>query len=345
MLRTGLVLDRRFCDHRTPPGHPERPERLGALCDALDSYERDGLVRVEPRPASEDELRLNHPQDHLRRVAALAGRGGAFGDGETFASRASYQVARLAAGGVLQLVDLVMAGEIDNGFALVRPPGHHAEPARAMGFCLFNHVAVAARYLQAQHGLARVLILDWDVHHGNGTEASFYDEGSVLYASLHQFPHYPGTGRAEDVGRGAGEGFTVNVPLPAGCGDGAYLAAFERVVLPIARQFDPQFVLVSAGFDPHARDPLGGMNVSESGFAAMAQRCLMLARERCDGRLVAVLEGGYDLEGLTASAARVLDQLGRDQADIQIPEPASSLHALHRVNAIQACHWDLRGYA
>jgi len=341
MLRTGLVLDRRFEHHRTPPGHPERPERLDALFKRLDSYARAGLVRVEPRPATEDELRLNHPKDHIQRVAALAARGGAFGDGETFAGRDSYKVARLAAGGVLQLIDSVMAGELDNGFALVRPPGHHAEPGRAMGFCLFNHVAVAARCLQERHGLARVLILDWDVHHGNGTEASFYDEKGVLYASLHQFPHYPGTGRAEHVGRGPGAGFTVNVPLPAGCGDGEYLALFERVVLPIARQFDPQFVLVSAGFDPHARDPLGGMRVSEAGFAAMARLCLTLARDRCDGRLVAVLEGGYDLEGLTASAARVLEALGGQASHIEIPEPASSLHAFHRVNAIQARYWDL----
>jgi acetoin utilization deacetylase AcuC-like enzyme len=210
---------------------------------------------------------------------------------------------------VLALVDAVMAGRVDNGFAFVRPPGHHAEPDRAMGFCLFNNVALAAAHLRAAHGLERVLVVDWDVHHGNGTQHAFYDDPHVLFVSSHQYPFYPGTGAAREVGVGEGEGFTLNLPFPAGYGDAQYVRAFVDVVEPVARRFGPQFILVSAGFDAHRRDPLAGMDMTEAGFACLARLLLRLSQDVCENRLVAVLEGGYDFEALARSVAAVLGEM------------------------------------
>jgi acetoin utilization deacetylase AcuC-like enzyme len=204
------------------------------------------------------------------------------------------------------MVDSVMEGRLDNGFTAVRPPGHHAEADRAMGFCLFNNVSVAARHLIERHGTERVLIVDWDVHHGNGTQNAFYDDDRVLFASLHQYPFYPGTGRVEEIGEGRGEGCTINVPFPGGFGDSDYMLAFERVIIPIARKFAPEFVLISAGFDSHWSDPLASMQVTEDAFSAMTKRLLAVAHETAKGRLVAVLEGGYNLDALAICVERTL---------------------------------------
>ena len=251
MLRTAVVIDERYENHDTGYGHPERAERVAALRDLVESLGGAGPTRLEPRPATPEEIELVHAEEHLQRVAGTAGGGPTAFDADTPVSSRSYETALLASGGFLALVDTIMADGADNGFALVRPPGHHAEADRAMGFCLFNNVAVAARSLCERHGLDRVLVVDWDVHHGNGTQHSFADDRKVLYVSTHQYPFYPGTGRVEEVGVGDGKGFTLNVPLPAGCGDGEFLDAFVRLIDPVCRQFEPQFVLVSAGFDAH----------------------------------------------------------------------------------------------
>jgi acetoin utilization deacetylase AcuC-like enzyme len=319
MLRTGIVIDSRYQDHYTGRNHPERPARIGALLNLVESYQRSGLQRFAPRLATPDEIALIHDPSHIDRVAATAHQERFAFDADTPVSAQSYETALLATGGLLTLLEAIMTKEIDNGFALVRPPGHHAERNRAMGFCLFNSAAIGAQYLRKKFALKRVLIMDWDLHHGNGTQHSFYDDPGVLYVSTHQYPYYPGTGAAEEAGRGLGEGFTVNLPIPAGWGDAEYLDLFQTIVDPICRQFEPEFVLISAGFDAHARDPLGGMEVTEAGFAAMARLLLRLARDHAQGRCAALLEGGYDLEGLQQSTRRVLDEMGGESLDAPLP--------------------------
>ena len=302
-MPTGLVDDPRFLDHVAPYGHPEHPGRLKAI---RARFEADGLasrcVCVPAREAANEELRRIHTAAHVRAVDATASSDFQALDPDTYTSRGSAEAARLAAGGLVDLASEVLSGRLANGFALLRPPGHHAEADRAMGFCLYNNVAVAARAVQAAGSCERVLIVDWDVHHGNGTQHSFWDDPSVLYFSTHQFPFYPGTGAAEEAGGGKGRGFNVNVPWPAGMGDADHLSAFDRLLLPIARSFSPDLVLVSAGFDAAAGDLLGGMRVSPGGYAALTERLLSLA----DGRLVLALEGGYNLDAIARSAAACL---------------------------------------
>ncbi len=341
MLRTAVVIDERYEEHETGHGHPERAERVAVLRNLIDSPDRAGLIRVEPRPAAPDELALVHTEEHLKRVAGTAGAGPQALDADTPVSSRSYETALLASGGFLALVDSILAGEADNGFALVRPPGHHAEADRAMGFCLFNSVAIAARSLQERFGLDRVLIVDWDVHHGNGTQHSFANDPGVLYVSTHQYPFYPGTGGVNEVGAGDGEGFTLNVPLPAGCGDSEYLDAFVRVIDPVCRQFEPQFVLVSAGFDAHLRDPLASMRVSEEGFGCLARVLLRIAAEHAGGRFAAVLEGGYDLDALSGSVARVLDEMEGERLAEPLPAITADCPAVPHVAEVHGRYWDL----
>ena len=343
MLRTAVVIDERYEDHDTGYGHPERAERIAALRDLIESLGGARLIRLEPRLASPEEITLVHAQEHLELVASTAGGGPSAFDADTTVSSRSHETALLASGGLLALVEAIMDGRADNGFALVRPPGHHAEADRAKGFCLFNNVAIAARSLCDRHGMDRMLIVDWDVHHGNGTQHSFADEKRVLYVSTHQYPFYPGTGRVDEVGVGEGTGFTVNVPLPAGCGDGEYLDAFVRVIDPVCRQFEPQFVLVSAGFDAHLRDPLAGMRVSEGGFACMARVLLRIAAEHAGGRLAAVLEGGYNLDALCGSVARVLDEMRGENLAEALPAIAGDCPVVPHVAEVHGRYWDLKG--
>ena len=310
MLRTGIVLDSRYQEHYTGRTHPERPERITTLLGPIEHLQRSGLKRLPPRLATPKDITLIHDSSHVGRVAATAQQERFSFDADTPVSAQSYTTALLATGGFLTLIDAVMEREIDNGFALVRPPGHHAERNRPMGFCLFNSAAIGAQYLRERFGLTRVLVMDWDVHHGNGTQHSFYDDSGVLYVSTHQYPYYPGTGALDEVGQGQGEGYTLNLPLSAGCGDAEYQEVFEFVIDPICRQFNPEFVLISAGFDAHVRDPLGGMEVTEAGFGTMARILLRVAQENAQGRCVALLEGGYDLEGLQKSVLRVIDEMG-----------------------------------
>ncbi|MFN2424932.1 MAG: histone deacetylase [Candidatus Binatia bacterium] len=309
MRRTGLLADRRFLDHDTGRAHPECAERVAVLCDLFEAPTFDGFERLVPRPATEEELRRVHAFDHVASVAASAHRPHTQFDADTPASSGSFEAARLAAGGAVAMADAILAGDLDNGFAALRPPGHHAEADRPMGFCLFNNVAVVARHLTEARGLARILVLDWDVHHGNGTQHSFYDSSDVMYVSTHQYPFYPGTGAPGETGRGGGAGYTVNLPMPAGAGDAEYLAAFRDVILPIATRFAPDFVLVSAGFDAHRRDPLASMSLSTAAFAAMTDAMVSIADESASGRLLLLLEGGYDLDALADSVTASVTQL------------------------------------
>jgi acetoin utilization deacetylase AcuC-like enzyme len=309
-MRTAFHIDELYLGHRTPAGHPERVERMQALLRLAARADELGVtVLPARRQATHLELARVHTPVHIDRIAATARQSASMLDPDTFAAPESYEIARYAAGAVLDLVDRVMAGEFENAFAAVRPPGHHAESERAMGFCLFNNVAVAAAHALSRHGLERVMVVDWDVHHGNGTQEIFWNDPRVLFVSLHQFPLYPGTGTAEEVGGAQARGRTINVPLTAGLGDAEWTTTLRQIAGAAARAFSPQLVLVSAGFDAHARDPLGGMRVSTEGFAAMADEVLAIAREHAEGRLVAVLEGGYDLEALSASVEGVLRRM------------------------------------
>ncbi|HSL95383.1 MAG TPA: histone deacetylase [Thermoleophilia bacterium] len=290
-MDVAVVWDPAYAEHDTGE-HPEGADRIATVVghlEATDLWPR--LAVVEPRPATVDDLLLVHRRAHVDLIRRTAESGGGWIDGDTYVSPQSYEIALLAAGGAVAATGQWAQGRA--GFALVRPPGHHATPDRAMGFCLFNNIAVAARRLLAA-GYERVAIVDWDVHHGNGTQAAFIDEPRVLFCSVHQWPLYPGSGWMTECGEGDGEGFTVNVPLPPGSLDGDYAHAFEAVIEPVVAQYAPQAVLVSAGQDPHADDPLASMMLSEDGFAQLALRVARLAETHCEGRLALVLEGGYD---------------------------------------------------
>ncbi len=302
---TGFLSDSRFLAHRTGPGHPERPERLTRTLEHLAKQPWFGdLKPVQPLPAGEEWIRAVHSGDYLKRAAETCASGFAYLDTpDVGVSPESFEIARLAAGGGLALADQIMAGSLRNGFALLRPPGHHAEQDYAMGFCLFNNAAVLARYLQKKHGLEKILIMDWDVHHGNGTQHAFYADPSVFYMSLHQFPFYPGSGAAHENGEGRGKGATLNCPMPARAGDAEYRQAFQDKILPAAAAFKPDAVIISAGFDAHASDPLANMNLSTEFFGWMSARMLEVAEKYSNGRLISLLEGGYNLEYLPACVA------------------------------------------
>src|SRR5271167_279950 len=319
MHKTAIVTDRRYLKHFAGRSHPERPERIEVMIQMAESLKRDHLQIRTPREATLEEIALCHRPEYIAAVERTSHLDRFDFDPDTHTSRDSYQTALLAAGGVLTAVETVLDGAADNAFALVRPPGHHALPNRAMGFCFFNNVAIAAQWLIESRGLRRVMIVDWDVHHGNGLQDIFYESPEVLYVSTHQFPHYPGTGSLHEIGYGAGLGFTVNLPMPAEFGDAEYLRVFDRLIMPIGRHFKPEFILVSSGFDAHFRDPLAQMRVTDAGFGAMTRRVKRLAAQCCGGKMVAALEGGYDLEAIAESGRAVIDELGRD-ADEPIRE-------------------------
>ena len=289
----------RFADHLNPPGHPERVERAEVMHVVASEFRERGGSVEEPRLATEEELARVHDRAYISRISETTGRATAL-DADTFTSPDSHEVALLAAGAAVASVDLVLdRGTGSTAFAMVRPPGHHAEQNRAMGFCLFNNIAVAAAHARGR-GLGRVAIVDFDVHHGNGTQWSFYDDPSVLFISSHQYPYYPGTGAATETGTGAGAGFTINLPLEAGATDADYDLVYTRIAVPVLRQFRPEIVLISAGFDAFVDDPLGGMRVTSEEFARVTALLIDVAAECCGGRVVAITEGGYDLAGLAA---------------------------------------------
>jgi len=303
MAKTGFVYHTDYLKHDMGAGHPESPERLRAIVARLDQGGvMPRLVRIDPVAAADEWITQVHKPSYvaaLKQHAPDTGR--VMLDADTSMSPGSLPAAYLAAGGALAAADAIMAGRVDNAFCAVRPPGHHAEQDRAMGFCLFNNVAIAARYFQRRHGLARVLIVDWDVHHGNGTQHSFDDDSSVLFFSTHQYPHYPGTGRATERGCGKGEGATINVPMEVGEGDEAYLAVFQKVLVPAADDFKPDVVIISAGFDAHRDDPLASMGLTETGYAELTRVVARIARRHSKGRILSSLEGGYNLQALSAS--------------------------------------------
>jgi len=308
-MAVGYVYDPIYLKHDTGE-HVENARRLEAIISHLEQTGlKSQLTLVKPRPASVEELALVHQEQYISHIQEVARRGGGWLDPDTVMSSDSYEVALYAAGGVIRAVEAVMGGEVDSAFALVRPPGHHATSRQAKGFCLFNNIAIATQYALAQYELERVLIIDFDVHHGNGTQETFYDNPRVTYISTHQYPFYPGTGSLEETGGGAAEGTNINIPLPAGCGDAEYLKVFEQIIVPAARRFKPQFILVSAGSDNHWADPLALMEVSVTGFGQMARIIKGLADELCGGRLVFTLEGGYNLDALAASVKATFDIL------------------------------------
>lgn len=328
-MTTALLYDPIFLEHRTPAKHPEQPLRVeGSMqtLEALNWLQREGLVQLTPRAASVDELATVHERDYIadvERAAQKAAAAEARGANpiihfatDTYVSAQTYNAAIKAAGAPLTAIDAIMNGEVDNAYCLVRPPGHHALPDEAMGFCLFNNVAVAARYAIDKYGLERVAIIDYDVHHGNGTQAMFYDDPRVLYISLHQAPFYPGTGPADELGEGEGLGTTVNIPLPADTGYEVYDPLFRQVVAPITDRFDPQLILVSAGFDAHWADPLGNMRISTAGFARLNEILINMARVLCNGRIVMVQEGGYNQEAMESCVATCLNLLLGDDAAV-----------------------------
>ncbi|MBI2083350.1 MAG: histone deacetylase [Deltaproteobacteria bacterium] len=318
MSQTAVIWDERYLLHDTGLYHPERPERLLAIKQVLDKSEiGKKLIRLEPRLAIPEEIALVHDFEYVRKIETTAGHDIQL-DPDTPVSPKSWEAACLAVGGMLVAVDWVLENPPSppfskwgkrgarNAFAFVRPPGHHAERARAMGFCLFNNVAIAAEYALRKPGIKKVLIVDYDVHHGNGTQWSFYDRPDVFYISTHRYPFYPGTGARKEEGKGKGKGYTLNVLFPGGEGDEEYLTAFDKQIIPVMKDYQPDLILVSAGYDAHRLDPLGGMNVTADGFAQMTGKILEVAEKTCGGRVVMVLEGGYSLEGLSESVEACL---------------------------------------
>jgi acetoin utilization deacetylase AcuC-like enzyme len=339
-----LLHTDRFVEHQTPPCHPERPERAEVLAAAAERWRRQGLEIVAPRAASHEQLMRVHDAAYIDAIASLAGRPAQL-DPDTFMSPESYDVALLAAGAAVDGVERVMSDAHRAAVALVRPPGHHAERNRAMGFCLFNNVAVAAAHARAL-GAARVAIVDYDVHHGNGTQHIFEADAHVLYVSTHQFPYYPGTGAADEAGRGAGLGFTVNVPIEAGAVSEDYQIAFTDVIVPVLRQFEPSLLIISAGFDAHEGDPLGGMRLDADTFGAMTRELRAVAEECCRGRIVAVTEGGYNLQALAASLDAAIEALRGAMTPPRWPATGVSstrgVAAVATVRAVQSAHWSIR---
>ncbi|MFC1995677.1 histone deacetylase [Chloroflexota bacterium] len=341
-MKVGFVYDPIYLQHDTGQ-HVENAKRLEAILSCLEQTQlKQQLTLIKPCPATVEELSMVHHEQHISHIREVAKRGGGWLDADTVMSPDSYDAALYAAGGTIRATEAVMNGEVASAFALVRPPGHHATSQRAMGFCLFNNVAVAAKYALTKYKLDRILIIDFDVHHGNGTQEIFYDNPQVLYISTHQYPFYPGTGGIEEIGAGEAKRTTVNIPLPSGCGDDEYLSVFEQIIIPVTKQFNPQFILISAGYDSHWADELALMQVSVSGFAKMVKIIWELASELCNGRLVLSLEGGYNLNALATSVKATFDVLmGNHNIDDSLGQPThrfATPNVTHLIKAIKEVH-------
>jgi acetoin utilization deacetylase AcuC-like enzyme len=337
-----LIHTDRFLDHQTPPGHPERVERGEVMSAVASAWAQRGRIVQAPRAATRGELLRVHSEAHLAAIDKTAGRAVSL-DPDTYTSPDSRDVALLAAGAIIGGVEAIVQSRATRVFALVRPPGHHAERERAMGFCLYNGVAAAAAHALSL-GLERVAIIDYDVHHGNGTQWIFYDDPRVLYVSTHQYPFYPGTGAAGDIGRGKGTGFTLNVPMEAGATDADYAAVFRSLVVPVLDQFKPSLLIVSAGYDAHERDPLARMRMSTAGYAALTRMLCEAADRHCHGRVVAATEGGYDLAALKScleAAIAVLDGAPPPSDEPQEEATSRARTAIAAVRAAQSKYWRL----
>ena len=326
---TGFVYDPVFLKHNQP-GHPEGAYRLEAIWQAVqDSGLLAELHQVPARPATKEELTSIHPAGYIDRVAAVCRRGGGMLDMDTYVTPATFDAALMAAGGLIDLTLAVSSGQLRNGFAMIRPPGHHATRNSSMGFCIFNNVALAARAAQDTGKISRLAVVDFDVHHGNGTQDALASDPDIFFVSTHQFPHFPGTGRYQERGSGAGEGATVNFPLPAGVGDAGFKALYEQVLIPVLRKFAPELILVSAGYDTHWQDPLAGLCLSCQGQAWLSQTLVALADEQCEGRIVFSLEGGYEVKvlghGVTNSLRALMGRKNFEDSLGPAPHPEPDL--------------------
>jgi len=339
MGRTGFVRHPIYLEHVIDDYHPESPQRLESIYRMVDSRLDGRLISIPPREATHEEIGWIHSHTYISLLASTE-NGYMRLDPDTSAGPHSYRAALMAAGGLLEAVDAVFKGDAGNAFAAVRPPGHHAESNRAMGFCLFNNVAIAAEYALRKHQCERVLIFDWDLHHGNGTQHSFESTSKVFYISTHQYPYYPGTGNFVEAGRGAGEGFTMNIPLSIGYGSGDFLMFLRELIIPVTLAYRPDLILVSAGYDTYEKDPLGGMKVSANGYGAMIHLLLEAAREVCGGRLVVTLEGGYHLAGLTAGVESTLRVMLDGQASPEwlAEEPINAAAAEKVIEKVKEVH-------
>ena len=339
--RVLLLSDERMEDHIASHGHPERPQRLQAIERKLLAAPIEGIIRGRPGPAPRHAVERVHGSAHIDHIESVRGKT-TWLDGDTGVSPASTDAAWLAAGAAIEVVDALCDARADRAFAFVRPPGHHAESSRAMGFCFFNNIAIAARHAIAERGVERVLIVDWDVHHGNGTQHAFYGDDQILVFNAHRFPYYPGTGAVEQDGIGRGEGFNVNVPLPGGLGDGDYGAIFRDLLVPVAETFNPDLVLVSAGYDAHRDEPLADMMVSHEGFAAICAIVTGIADRCAGGRIGLCLEGGYDLDGLARSVHASIQVLSGASAEISSPATPRGEAAIGRVRDHHAHRWPVQ---
>ncbi|MGM0555702.1 MAG: histone deacetylase family protein [Myxococcota bacterium] len=327
-------------EHDTGSNHPERPDRLRAIRDRLRGADHSFLDWQQPSAATREQVERIHTTDHVDAVEALRGESGRL-DPDTVVSPKSVEAAYLAAGAAIDAVTTSHEDAETAAFALVRPPGHHAEADRAMGFCLFNNMAIAADHATRELGYDRVLVLDWDVHHGNGTHYSFYERKDVFVFNTHRSPFYPGTGDVQEMGRGDGTGYTLNIPMPGGMGDGDYKHAFETVLEPVMDQYEPDIVLVSAGFDSHELDPLGGMNVTSEGFGALCRHAMGIAEKYADGRIALVLEGGYDLDGLAESVEACTAALHGATFEIEEDPSEAGQRAVSNARQFAARQWDV----
>ena len=343
-MRTGVIVSDDFRKHDPGKGHPESAERMDAVARAIAAPDlASKLEIIDPKPAEKEHILLVHWERLYDEVMATRAKERTYLDSDTVASPATAEVAHLAVGAVLTGIDRVMAPEVEdkleNVFAFPRPPGHHAKPDKAMGFCFFNNVAVGAMYALKRYQIRRILIIDFDVHHGNGTQKAFYTSPEVLYVSTHQSPHYPGTGDIHETGKDEGEGYTLNVPMPAGMGDREYLRVFRDVLVPVGLEYRPELVLVSAGFDAHRDDPLGGMELSSAGYAAITAEILRLSREACGGKTVFALEGGYNLQALSESITSVLRVMSGGSAEASGDPGAVAEDLLKELIAVHGEYW------
>lgn len=345
VTKTGVVRHRKYMEHWMGEYHPESPMRLEAIYAMLDDPDMAGKFSEVPvAPADKADILRVHAPGYVDRIESTAGVDCTYLDPDTQACAASYDAAMLAAGGVCRAIAMVHSGELHNAFALVRPPGHHAEKSQAKGFCLFNHIAVGAKYAQETLHVGPILIVDWDLHHGNGTQHTFEEDPSVLYFSTHQYPYYPGTGAFDEVGRGRGRGFTINVPLTIGHGDGEFLTIYQELLRPVALEYRPELILVSAGFDTFCGDPLGGMDLTAKGFAGLTRVIMDIAEACCGGKIVLTLEGGYNVMGERDCVKEVLKEMAglcvtNPQDLMALANPEMMDFLLARVKSFQSAYW------